>query len=284
MKEHADQLEVKDMCRAFGVSRSGYYAWRRRPHTQRQQQDRALMPQVRQAFDEGRGTYGTRRIGAVLAEMHIRIGRRRTRRLMDAQGLYPRTAKAFRHALTRKNATLRQQTPDLVQRNFSAEAPNRVWTGDITQVDTLEGPLYLAIIEDVFSRYIVGWTMLPRQTAALVLIAFRMACAQRHPPQECVFHSDKGTQYDCHEFRQVLQEHGFRQSMGSTADCFDNAVTESAISTIKSDFLFGKVLGTQQVARTGLFDYIETFYNRVRRHSALGYLSPEQFERQWRGG
>ncbi len=271
------------MCRIFGISRSGYYAWRRNPVGKRQQQDIALMPHIRQAFEEGRSTYGTRRIGAVLAGLHLPIGRRRTRRLMDSQGLYPRTAKAFRHATT-KTSTCLQKTPDLVKRDFTAEAPNRVWTGDITQVHTLEGPLYLAIIEDLFSRYIVGWAMLMEQTAALVVIAFRMACVQRQPPPGCIFHSDKGTQYDCHEFRELLVEHEFLQSMGSTGDCFDNAVTESAIGTVKSECLFDRVFAKRWEARNTIFEYIEGFYNRVRRHSSLGYLSPEEFERRAGGG
>ena len=213
--------------------------------------------------------------------MGIAIGRRRARRLMHAQGLYPQTAKAFRHGTTTRSKNLRK-TPDLLDRNFTAQAPNRIWTGDITQVFTLEGVLYLAIIEDLFSRMIVGWAMMEQQTSLLVIVAFRMACIKRNPPSGCVFHSDKGSQYDCIDFRKLLLEKQFRQSMGSTGDCFDNAVTESAFGTVKSECLFEKVFTTRAAARSSIFDYIEAFYNRVRRHSSLGYLSPEEFER--RGG
>jgi putative transposase len=267
------------MCRIFGISRSGYYFWKNNPFKKRQKEDVGLMPIIRQAFCSGRRTYGTRRIGSVLADMGIAIGRRRTRRLMKVQGLYPQTAKAFRHGTTTKSKNL-QKTPDLVNRDFSADAPNRVWTGDITQVFTLEGVLYLAIIEDIFSRMIVGWAMMEQQISLLVIIAFRMASMKRNPPPGCVFHSDKGSQYDCFDFRNLLLEKQFRQSMGSTGDCYDNAVTESAIGTVKSECLFDKIFRTRSDARSAIFDYIESFYNRVRRHSSLGYLSPEEFERR----
>lgn len=276
---HCAEFEIMIMCRIFGLSRSGYYFWKKNPLKKRQKQDMDLLPVIRQAFKEGRKTYGTRRIGAVLADMQIPIGRRRTKRLMDVQGLYPQIAKAFRHGTTTSSKHLRK-TPDLIDRNFNADAPNRIWTGDITLVFTLEGVLYLAIIEDLFSRKIVGWAMMEQQTAMLVIIAFRMACIQRDPQSGCIFHSDKGTQYDCTDFREVLKKKQFRQSMGSTGDCFDNAVTESAIGTVKSECLFNKVFQTREVARMEIFDYIESFYNRVRLHSSLGYLSPEEFEKR----
>jgi len=270
---------VKMMCRTFGISRSGYYAWVKNPLKPRQRQDMELSPLVGRAFDSGRQTYGTRRIGAILAEMHLSVSRRRIRRLMKAQELYPRTAKAFRHACTTRS-THPRYAPDLVKRGFTADAPNRVWTGDITQVHTLEGVLHLAVIEDLFSRAIVGWAMQEQQTASLTVLALRMACIRRQPPPGCIFHSDKGSQYDCQEFRQVLAEHHFRQSMGSSGDCYDNAVTESAIGTLKSECLFGKVFRTRAEARSEIFDYIETFYNRRRLHSSLGNVSPEAYERR----
>jgi transposase InsO family protein len=267
----------------FGISRSGYYAWKSNPEKMRRKEDAVLMPIVKDIFGRGRCTYGTRSIGTILRQMGIPIGRRRARRLMDAQGLYPQTAKAFRHGTTTRSKRLKA-TPDLLKRDFAASAPNRVWTGDITEVPTLEGVLHLAIIEDLFSRIVVGWAMMERQTALLVIIALRMACIRRAPmPQGCVFHSDKGSQYDCGDFRTILQEHGFLQSMGTTGDCFDNAVTESAIGTIKSECLFERKLVTRAEARSRIFDYIEVFYNRERRHSSLGYLSPEEFESRWRG-
>jgi putative transposase len=266
------------MCRIFGISRSGFYSWKKNPLKKRQREDADLMPIIRQAYCGGRRTYGTRRIGSVLADMGIAIGRRRVRRLMQAQDLYPQTAKAFRHGITTTSKNL-QKTPDLLDRNFKVDAANRIWTGDITQVFTLEGVLYLAIIEDIFSRMIVGWAMMEQQTASLVIIAFRMACIKRDPLPGCVFHSDKGSQYDCSDFRKLLLEKQFRQSMGSTGDCYDNAVTESAFSTVKSECLFDKVFRTRAESRSAIFDYIESFYNRVRRHSSLGYLSPEDFEK-----
>ena len=279
MKEYSAEFEIKIMCRIFGISRSGYYFWKRNPLKKRQKEDAKLMPVIRQAFFSNRRVYGTRQIGAVLADMGIPIGRRRTRRLMHAQGLYPQTAKAFRHATTTRSKNL-QKTPDLLDRHFTAKAPNRVWTGDITQVFTLKGVLYLAVIEDLFSRMVVGWAMMEQQTSTLVIIAFRMAWVQRRPQPGCIFHSDKGSQYDCLDFRSLLKEKQFRQSMGSTGDCYDNAVTESAIGTIKSECCFNRVFRTRKEARNELFDYIESFYNRVRRHSSIGYLSPEEFERR----
>lgn len=279
ISDHRAELDVKTICQVFGISRSGYYAWMRNPLKQRQRQDMELMPVVQRAFDSGRQTYGTRRIGAILAQMRIPISRRRIGRLMRAQKLYPRTAKAFRHACTTRS-THPRYAPDLVKRDFTADAPDRVWTGDITQVHTLEGVLYLAVIEDLFSRFIVGWAMLEQQTASLAVFALRMACLRRRPPPGCIFHTDKGSQYDCGEFRDVLAEHRFRQSMGSSGDCYDNAVTESAIGTLKSECLFEKVFRTRAEARTEIFDYIEAFYNRRRLHSSLGNVSPEEYERR----
>jgi transposase InsO family protein len=216
--------------------------------------------------------------------MGFGIGRRRIRRLMDVQGLHPQTAKAFRRGIT-KPSKHPLPTPDLVNRQFTADAPNRVWTGDITEVATGEGTLYLAIIEDLFSRLIVGWAMMATQTVFLVQLAFRMACFRRgHLPAGCIFHSDKGSQYDCKEFRADLAKKYFRQSMGSAGDCFDNAVTESAFSTIKSECLFARTFKTREEARSHIFEYIEAFYNRVRRHTANGNLSPEEYERRWNGG
>ena len=273
------------MCSVFGISRSGYYAAGKRKTGKRHKEDKALMPMIKSTFEKGRSTYGARSIRDVLGEIGIHISRRRTRRLMDLQGLYPQTAKAFRHGTTTQSKHP-IPTPDRVNRDFKANAPNRVWTGDITEVPTSEGKLYLAIIEDLFSRLVVGWAMMAIKTVVLVQFAFRMACIRRSGEllNGCIFHSDKGSQYDCKDFRKELSKKQFLQSMGSTADCFDNAVTESAFSTIKSECLFGKQFDTRDIARSCIFDYIEAFYNRVRRHTTLGGMSPEEFERKWYGG
>lgn len=252
----------------------------------RQKVDVVLMPIIKSAFEKGRRTYGTRSIGDVLHSIGIHVGRRRVRRLMDAQGIYPQTAKAFRHGITKPGKS-GIKTPDLVNRTFVASAPNRLWTGDITEVPTAQGKLYVAIIEDLFSRIIAGWGMMTNMTVELVRLALSMACIRRAPvPDGCIFHSDKGSQYDCLDFRADLKKRNFQQSMGSTADCFDNAVTESAFSTIKSECFFGIDTLTLSIdkARSMIFDYIEAFYNKTRRHSANKGLSPEEFERQWNGG
>jgi putative transposase len=278
-------MDVQMMCRLFGIARSSYYAWLCNPAGSRGGEDVAMMPRVKEAFETGRRTYGTRRIRAVLTHMDIHVGRRRIRRLMDCQGLHPQTAKAFRHTTTRSQNP-GPKVPDLLNRRYHADAPNRIWTGDITIVFTLEGVLYLAIIEDVFSRFVVGWSMMERQTVVLVLGALNNACARRNPPPGCIFHSDHGTQYDCGDFRHGLDERHFIQSMGSIGDCYDNAITESAFSTIKSELLLNlrKVFKTRNEARCCIFDYIESFYNRTRIHSSLGYLSPEKFEKRVVGG
>jgi putative transposase len=274
------------MCKAFGISRSGYYASKDCGSNKRKSKDAELMPMIKRTFEVTRRTYGARSIGDVLRRMGIAVGRRRVRRLMDAQGLHPQTAKAFRHGITTRGKS-GIKTPDLVNRNFSASAPNRVWTGDITEIPTAEGKLYVAIIEDLFSRYMVGWAMMMCKRVELVKLALSMACVRRHPvPPGCIFHSDKGSQYDCIDFRTELKKRHFQQSMGSTGDCFDNATSESAISTIKSECLFGIDTSKLPVdnVRSRIFDYIEAFYNKVRRHTANGGLSPEEFERQWNGG
>lgn len=244
------------------------------------------MPIIKDTFERGRRTYGARSIGEILHGMGIRAGRRRVRRLMDAQGLYPHTAKAFRHGTTRPGRS-GIKTPDLVNRQFTASAPNRVWTGDITEVPTLEGKLYVAVIEDLFSRWVIGLSMLTRMDVYLVKMALSMACIMRGPvPPGCIFHSDKGSQYDCHEFRADLKERHFQQSMGTTGDCFDNAVTESVISTLKSECFFDIDTRTLRLdkVRSMIFEYIEGFYNRIRRHTANAGLSPEEFERRWNEG
>jgi putative transposase len=274
------------MCALFEISRSGYYASKRCNGKKRKKEDAALMPIIKSAFEKGRRTYGARSVGDILRGMGVPTGRRRIRRLMDAQGLYPQTAKAFHHGTTTPGKS-GVKTPDLVNREFTATAPNRVWTGDITEIATAQGKLYVAIIEDLFSRCIVGWAIMTNKTAALVKLALSVACARRAPiPKGCIFHSDKGSQYDCLDFRVELKKRNFQQSMGSTGDCYDNAVTESAFSTIKSECFFGIDTLTLPIdkARSMIFEYIEVFYNRIRRHSANGGLSPEEFERKWSGG
>jgi transposase InsO family protein len=278
-------MDIKLMCELFGITRSSFYARLKHPVGKLDEKNAQLLPKVQQSFIEGRRTYGTRRIQRDLRRIGHCISRRRIRRLMDCGAMQPQTAKAFRHPTTQSDS--RQKKPvDQLQRCFVTDAPNKVWTGDITVIFTLEGLLYLAVVEDLFSRMIVGWSMAERQTASLVKAAFDNACVRRNPPPGCIFHSDQGSQYGSSEFQNELEKHNFIPSMGSIGDCFDNAVTESVIGTIKSELLlsYRKVFQTRDQARSMIFDYIECFYNRSRLHSSLGYLSPEQYERQCCGG
>jgi len=271
---------VTRLCQVFGVAPSGYWAWRKRGPSARAQADARLSEQISALHDASRQTYGAPRIHAALAAKGMRCGRKRVARLMRQAGLVGCHRRRPYH--TTRRAPQAEIAPDLVQRQFVATAPNQLWIADITYVPTLlEGFLYLAVILDVFSRRVVGWAMAAHLRAELVVGALEMAVWNRQPSAGVIHHSDHGCQYTSLLFGEQCQAVGIRCSMGSVGDCYDNAMAESFFATLECELLASQPFPTQLAARTALFEYIEVFYNRQRRHSALDYLSPDEYERRW---
>ena len=281
MKEHRTAFTIEEMCRVFEVSRSGYYDYLKRKPSKRTVTDKKIKEVLEPAFKEHRKVYGPTRMSKVLISMGILIGRTRTKRLMNECDLVPVTYRPYiRTTESDKNSTA---FPDLVNREFTAEKPNQLWTSDITYIWTLyEGFVYLAVILDVFSRNIVGWALRKDQDAALVLSAFSMAIERRGVPENFIFHSDKGGQYFSKILKAQLNLLNVDQSMGSTGDCYDNAVTESFNATIKKECIYPEPIKDFNDAYSKVFSFIETFYNCKRLHSTLNYMSPKDFESQKR--
>jgi putative transposase len=277
MRTHRSEFRVEDMCRAFDVSKGGFYTWLRRgPCTRARREQMVLRPQIRIAFQQSRHTYGCVRIGDVLRDSGIFTSIRRIRRIMKADGLVPRRVKSYK-CTTKSQGKV--SCPDLVKRKFSADTINKVWVSDITQIQTMEGWLYLASILDLCSRYLVGWATSDRINDDLVIRAFMMAYTQRQPAPGFIVHSDHGTQYTSKLFGANVRLYGGIQSMGTVGDCFDNAPAESFNATIKGECLDHENLLTRDYADKIIFDYIEVFYNRQRKHSSIGYMSPVLYEK-----
>lgn len=264
------------MCRVLGVTRSWYYAHAAGRLTKRQREDQTLLQSIEAAFEDSDKTYGAARITKEVQQQGHRVGKNRVWRLMRQRGLRVKTRRRFK--VTTNSDHKRPVADNLVQRNFSADAPNRLWTGDITYIETSQGWLYLAVVLDVFSRRIVGWSMGARMTDDLVIAAFKNALVRRRPVPGFVFHSDRGSQYCSRDFRAVVSKAGASQSMSGTGCCYDNAITETFFSTLKRELVYHCSFKTREEARTEIFRYIEGFYNRKRIHSAIGYFSPIRFE------
>jgi putative transposase len=265
------------MCRLLGVSPSGFYAWARRQPSRRAREDARLAREIRTAHADSKGTYGAPRIQTDLAECGIRTSRKRIARLMRAEGLAGVSRRRGVRTTARDGA---RQAPDLVGRNYTAEAPNRLWVADITYVPTWAGFLYLAVVLDVFSRRIVGWSMAATLKTQLVLDALDMALWRRRP-RGVIHHSDQGSQYTSIGFGNRCREAGVRPSMGSVGDAYDNAMCESFFATLECELLERKRFSTHAEARIAIFEFIEGFYNPRRRHSGIGYLAPIEYERRW---
>lgn len=277
---HAEKThhDVSLLARVLGVSRQGYYAWTRREPSARAQRDAELTEAIRGHHRRSHGTYGAPRIHADLSEAGERTGRKRVARLMRQAGI---------SGVTRRKGTATTvvdrrafAASDLVRREFTAPAPDRVWTADITYIPTWEGFLYLAVVLDVFSRRIIGWAMADHLRTELVTDALAMALDRRHPPPGVIHHSDKGSQYTALTFGNRCREAGIRPSTGRTGSCFDNAVTESFFASLECELLDRTTFATRTQAQRTVFAYIEGFYNTHRRHSANGQLSPADYERQ----
>ena len=269
---------VRDLCRNLQVSRSGFYAWRGRPESQRRQEDRRLTQVIRTAHRESRCTYGSPRLHADLHELGERVSRKRIARLMQEAGLEARRRRRFKRTTDSNHS--HPIAANLLDRQFTVDRPNLWWAGDITYVWTGEGWLYLAVLLDVFSRRVVGWSMATTITRQLTLDALQMALDGRAPGPELGHHTDRGSQYASNDYRKRLKANGITCSMSRKGNCWDNAVSESFFASLKIECVYRQRLATRGQARAAIFDYIEVFYNRQRRHSTLGNISPAEFERR----
>lgn len=267
------------MCRVLNISRGGYYAWLRRqsePPSPRETANRQLSDQIEMVFRRSRGTYGSPRIHAELRATGVECSRNRVARLMKRAGIAAKRRRVFKVSTTDSNHSY-PVAPNLLNRQFEAERPNEKWLTDITYIPTREGWLYLATVLDICSRRVVGWAMDKQMDEGLVERALQMAATHRQPPVGVLHHSDRGSQYASHDYQRLLNSHQMVCSMSRKGDCYDNAMMESFFSTLKSECAVG-VFDSRSEARLSIFEYIEVWYNRQRRHSALGYQSPEAFE------
>lgn len=280
MNELKGKYRIKEMAEYLKVSRSGFYGWLRRKNSGKDYEDAVLKEKIIELFQGSKQTYGAVRISKELKEAGLDCGKFRTSRLMREADLAPKAKKKFK-ATTDSNHS-KAVAPNLLCQEFAVDAPDRVWVSDITYVWTHEGWLYLAVVIDLFSRKVVGWAMSDRIKEGLVISAFLMAVSSRKPLPELIFHSDRGSQYCSIKFRQVLAKIGALQSMSGTGNCYDNAVAESFFHTLKVEELHNLIFLARDSAKRCIFEYIEVFYNKKRRHSYINYLSPDKFENRYR--
>ena len=266
------------MAKTLKLSRSSYYAGRKRPASRRELENQALTAQIKTVDRDCRHVYGSPRITAELKEQGSNCSRNRVARLMNENGIAAKTNRKFK--LTTASRHKFPIAPNRLNQAFGAADPNRVWASDITYIPTREGWLYLATVIDLHSRSVVGWSMSDRLQRDLVMDAFKQAAQRRKPQPGLIFHSDRGAQYACSDFREMLQQGNFIQSMSGKGNCYDNAVSESFFKTLKTELIYFSRFKTRAEAKSAIFDYVEVFYNRRRRHSSLGYLSPAEFERR----
>lgn len=267
---------VEVQCDVFGVSRSGYYAWKTRPDAPRVKEDAELVVEIKAASKAGRGNYGSPRVHRELRAKGRRVGKKRVERLMRQEGIVVRKKRRFRR--TTDSNHLHPIAPNVLERNFHVDLPNTAWVTDVTYVWTHEGWLYLAAILDLFSRRVVGWAASANNDRALAFSALDRAIAARRPEPGLVHHSDRGSVYASIDYGDALSIVGAVKSMSRKGDCWDNAVAESFFATIKGEMIDHEDYATMTAAIDAIADYIDGFYNPRRRHSALGYLSPIEFE------
>jgi transposase InsO family protein len=276
IKQHEQEYAVRLMCRVLTVSPSGYYDWDGRAPSARAQDRKQLDERVRAAFDGEKGRIGSPRVSRRLKEQGDTAGHNQVAESMARQGLRAKGARKYK-ATTNSNHSL-PVADNLLKQNFEADRPNQKWVSDITYIATDEGWLYLAVVMDLYSRIVVGWSMSERMTVQLTCDALRMALFRRHRPRGVILHSDRGSQYCAHEYQALLRDHGLICSMSAKGNCYDNAAMESWNHSLKVEAVHGERFATRARAKSQVFDYIEVYYNRQRLHSTLGYKSPEEFE------
>ena len=274
--EHRDKLPVTLMCKALNVSSSGYYAWRERPPSAREMANQKLYGQIKVVFEASKKTYGSPRIHRRLNKKGVACSENRVARIMRLRGLKAKQSRRFK-TTTRRNKK-HPVAPNLLRRDFETDRPNQKWLADITYIATGEGWLYLAAVLDLHTRRIIGWALSDRMTSDLTLTALEMALLLRQPDAGFIHHSDQGSQYTDQEYQTLLKGHGIQASMNGAGTWYDNAPMESFFGTLKSELVHHRAYQTRNEAKADVFYYIESFYNRRRLHSALDYLSPEEYE------
>jgi len=277
IREHLGQYPTNLACDVLEVSRSGYYAWRDRPASARQQRRQELAAKVQAVHAESRRVYGSPRVHRALATGGEKVSENTVAKIMQANGLRAKTKRKFVPRTT-DSAHNQPIAPNILDRQFATAPPDRTWACDITYIPTDEGWLYLAGVIDVGSRRVVGWSMADHMRTELVADAMEMALARRQPRAGLLHHSDRGVQYASDDYQVLLQRHQIAVSMSGKGDCWDNAVMESFWATLKTELVNHEHYATREQARRSIFEYIEVFYNRKRLHSSLGYVSPETFE------
>ena len=269
---------IERLCKILQVSSRGFRAWRARPMSQRQRDDLALLAHIREQHRLSLQSYGRPRMTQELQELGFAVGQRRVGRLMKMNDI--KTIRTRKFKLTTDSNHKFSVAPNLLDRDFTADAPNQKWTGDISYIWTCEGWMYLAVIIDLYSRRVIGWAMSNRMKRDLAIRALDMAVALRNPQKGCIHHTDRGSQYCSHDYQKILRKHGFETSMSNKGDCWDNAVTETFFKTLKAELVWRKNWDTRRQAEIAIFQYINGFYNPRRRHSANGGKSPLAFERK----
>lgn len=264
------------MCKVLSVSKSGYHRYLKSRYSQRKLESRAVSELIYAIWQHNHQLYGYRRIHAELRSQGIYCNRKRVLRLMNQNNIAARRKKKFKR--TTNSSHSKYVSPNLLNQNFTVNSPNKVWVSDITYISTYEGWLYLAVILDLYSRKVVGYSMSSRMTSQLVIDAFKCAIIDRKPTTGLIFHSDRGSQYASTDFRKLLEKQGVIQSMSGKGNCYDNAVAESFFHTLKTELIYWNKYRTRKDAKSSIFNFIEVFYNRRRRHSYLNYLSPFNFE------
>jgi len=264
------------MCKQLEVSRAGYYHWLKRKTCGRDLEDRRLLQIIRYHYNRSRGVYGLPRIYAAIRKEGLKINKKKISRLMRLNNIKAKTKRKFK--ITTVQNTKAKASENILRGKFNSGKENRVWTSDITYLWTKKGWLYLAVVMDVYSRKIVGWSLGSSLSAELVINALRMAILHRNPEQGIILHSDRGSQYTSISVRELLKNYKITQSMSSTGNCYDNAITESFFHTLKTELIYWEKYQTREEAKISIFEYIEIFYNRQRLHSSLNYLSPVEFE------
>lgn len=279
MAAHEGEYAVKRMCKVLEVQRSGYYAWRKRKPSTRQQANQVLLRLIEAEHAKSRKTYGSPRLHVVLKRQGVRCGHNRVARLMRLHGIVARKKRRYYPHTTQRQAGV-IPAPNRLNQDFAASAPNCKWVSDFTYIETAEGWLYLAVVLDLFSRRVIGWAMSARMDTLLVVSALQMALSGRRPPAGLLHHSDQGSQYTSSSYLACLNTALAVLSMSGAGNCYDNAVMESFFSTLKTECVTGVFVSRAQ-ARTVIFEYMEVWYNRQRLHSALGYHSPVDFEQRF---
>jgi putative transposase len=280
IKQNHDKHNVRMMCRLLNVAPSGYYAWLKKPISDREKEDKRLLRLIRASFVASQGVYGAPRVFLDLREAGETCSKHRVARLMRENNIRAQPGYRTRRYVAGKPAEL---IPNLVKRNFEVSRPNRIWVTDITYIRTWEGWLYLAIVMDLFSRKIIGWSTRQTIHRELVLDAVMMAVRERHP-KKAIIHSDQGSQYGSDDWRRFCQSNGLEPSMSRRGNCWDNAVAESFFSSLKKERIKKRIYKNRNLATNDISDYIESFYNPIRRHQHIGGISPQEFEAEVKKG